>query len=137
MNRDLTPEQLREALTNPDQQGDPITRDLTEALTAPDATTREAAARRAASWDGHPWRAHWEPHERLEYRGREAHLAGLYETRLGESRAEADAHVHRELSAAWTRGHLPAVAERLRTETARVEALPALQARETVTSYTR
>ncbi len=89
----------------------------------------EAAKARGqlAEAEEHPWRIEWPASERLSRRGEEAHLAELYSSRLGESASVAQAHVHRELSAAWeahryTSAQLDAVENRLRSERQRMEA---------------
>lgn len=94
------------------------------------ATEAEAARaqQQLGDADRHPWR--FEGHsvlERHSRRGEEAHLAELYTSRLGESQADAEAHVHRELSAAWNSHHgttakLEGVASRLASERQRMEA---------------
>lgn len=108
-------------------------------LGAVDATEaqRAEAERIVDESDQHPWRAEWPARARLERRGEEENLTELYMTRLGESRPAAEAHVHRELSAAWTSHRYPdqqldAVAEALGRERARMTAkAPVSEARRT------
>lgn len=105
------------------------TDDLLDTALGINATEAEAAKaqQQLADADRRPWR--FEGHsvlERYSRRGEEAHLAELYTSRLGESQAEAEAHVHRELSAAWNSHHgtgakLEGVASRLTAERRRME----------------
>lgn len=106
------------------------TDDLLDTALGINATEAEAtrAQQQLGDADRHPWR--FEGHsvlERHSRRGEEAHLAELYTSRLGESKADAEAHVHRELSAAWNSHHgtaakLEGVANRLTAERQRMEA---------------
>lgn len=96
-------------------------------LGAVDATEaqRREAERLLAEADRHPWRAEWPRREVYSRRGEEADLAELYMSRLGESEATAEAHVHRVLTAAWEAhrdpmARLDAVAEQLGAERARM-----------------
>lgn len=96
-------------------------------LGATDATEaqRREAERLLAEADRHPWRAEWPRREVYSRRGEEADLAELYMSRLGESEAKAEAHVHRVLTAAWEEhrdpmARLDAVAEQLGAERARM-----------------
>lgn len=94
------------------------------AVPATEAQRREAE-RLLTEADRHPWRAEWPRRDVYTRRGQEAELAELYESRLGETPAVAEAHVHRVLTAAWD-GHrdvpqrLAAVAGMLATERARI-----------------
>lgn len=97
-------------------------------LGAVDATEaqRREAERLLAEADRHPWRAEWPRRDVYSRRGEEAELAELYMTRLGESEATAEAHVHRVLTAAWeahrdSLARLDGVAGTLASERARLE----------------
>lgn len=88
-------------------------------------TQRREAGRLLAEADRHPWRAEWPRREVYSRRGEEAQLAELYMSRLGESEATAEAHVHRVLTAAWEAHRDPvkrldAVAGQLAAERARM-----------------
>ncbi len=99
--------------------------DVTLGATDASEAQRREAERLLAEADRHPWRAEWPRRDVYSRRGEEAELAELYMTRLGESEATAEAHVHRVLTAAWEAhrepmARLDAVAEQLAAERARM-----------------